>query len=83
MIKEYKWILLLVVLIITISKDIIKNMIGSTIYNIIVICVMSIGGVYVLPQFIQYIKCNDSYDIKSMKKELMIFCIMILVTIIF
>ena len=44
---------------------------------------MSIGGIYVLSQFIEYIKCNDSYDIKSMKKELMIFCIMILVTIIF
>jgi len=82
-IKEYKWVLPLVVLIITVFKDIIKNIIGSTIYNIIVICIISIGGVYVLSQFIEYLKYNNSYDIKSMKKELILFCIMILVTMIF
>ncbi len=81
--KEYRWFLWLVFLIITIFKDIIKNTIGSSIYNIIITCIMSIAGIYILYQFIEYIKNNDSYDIKNMRKELILSSIMILTTVIF
>lgn len=44
---------------------------------------MSIAGIYILYQFREYIKNNDNYDIKSMKKELILSYIMILATVIF
>ena len=82
-VKEYRWILWLTFLIITISKDIIKNTIGLATYNIIITCIMSISGIYILYQFIEYIKYNSTYDIKNMKKELIFSSIMILATVIF
>ena len=81
--KEYKWLLMLVCLIITISKDFIKNIIGSFTYNTIITYIMSILGIYVFYQLIKYIKNNDKYDIKNMKKELIIYFIMILITVIY
>ena len=82
-VKEYRWVLWLAFLIISISKDIIKNTIGLATYNIIITCIMSIAGIYILYQFREYIKNNDNYDIKSMKKELILSYIMILATVIF
>ena len=81
--KEYKWVLPLVFLIITVSRGFIKNIIVSLAYNIIIICIMSIFGIYILYQFIEYIKYNDSYDIKSKKKELILCSVMILATVIY
>ena len=81
--KEYKWVLPLVYLIITISKDFIKSIIGSFTYNIIITCTMSILGIYVLYQLIEYIKNNDRCDIKNMKKELIVYFIMIFITVIY
>lgn len=81
--KEYKWVLPLVCLVITTSKDFIKSIIGSFTYNIIITCVMSILGIYVLYQLIEYIKNDDRYDIKNMKKELIVYFIMILITVIY
>ena len=83
MLKEYSWILPLVFLILTISKNFIKSIIGSFTYNIIIICIMSILGIYIIYQLIEYIKNNDSYDIKNMKKELILSSIMILATVTF
>jgi len=81
--KEYRWVLPLICLIITISKDFIKSIIGSFTYNIIITCTMSILGIYVLYQLIEYIKNDDRYDIKNMKKELIVYFIMIFITIIY
>ena len=82
-VKEYRCFLWLAILIVTIFKDIIKNTIGLYTYNTIIIFVMSIAGIYILYQFIEYIKNNDRYDIKNMKKELTISSIMILATVIY
>lgn len=82
-IKEHRWILLLVFLIITISKGIIKNVIGADTYNIIIIFIMSAFGIYLGDQFIEYVKNNEKYDIKNMKKELIICFFMILATVIY
>ena len=57
MLKEYRWVLPLVFLIITISKNVIKSIIGSFTYNIIIICVMAIVAIYILCQLIKYIIC--------------------------
>ena len=83
MLKEYRWVLALVFLILTISKNFIKSIIGSFTYNIIIICVMAIVGIYILYQFIEYIKYNERYDIKNLKKELILSSVMILLTIIY
>ena len=80
MLKEYRWVLPLVFLIITISKNFIKSIIGSFTYNIIIICVMAIVGIYILCQLIEYIKYNENYDIKNMKRELICCYLMILFT---
>ncbi|MCC3669356.1 hypothetical protein [Terrisporobacter mayombei] len=82
-VKEYRWVLWLAFLIITISKDIIKNTIGLATYNIVITCIMSIFGIYILYQLIEYIKYNNTYNIKNMKKELILSFIMILATVIF
>lgn len=79
--KEYRWILPLVCLILTISKNFIKSIIGSFAYNIIIICIMTIVGIYILYQLIEYIKNNDNYDIKNMKRELICYSLMILFTV--
>lgn len=81
MLKEYRWVLPLVFLILTISKNFIKSIIGSFTYNIIIICIMVIVGIYILYQLIEYIKNNDSYDIKNMKRELICYSLMILFTV--
>ena len=78
--KEYRWVLPLVFLILTISKNFIKSIIGSFTYNIIIICVMAIVGIYILCQLIKYIKYNENYDIKNMKRELICYSLMILFT---
>ena len=83
MLKEYRWVLPLVFLVLTIFKNFIKSTIGLFTYNIIIICIMSVAGGYILYQFIEYIKSNDRYDIKNMKKELTFSFIIILVTIIY
>ena len=83
MLKEYRWVLPLVFLVLTISKNFIKSIIGSFTYNIIIICIMSIAGIYILYQFIEYIKYNERYDIKNLKKELILSSVMILLTIIY
>ena len=80
-IKEYRWVLLLVFLIITISKNFIKSIIGSFTYNIIIICVMVIVGIYILCQLIEYLKYNKKYDIKNMKRELIYCSIITLFTV--
>ena len=59
MLKEYRWVLPLVFLVLTISKNFIKSIIGSFAYNIIIICIMSIAGIYILYQFIEYIKYKN------------------------
>ena len=74
-------ILPLVCLILTISKNFIKSIIGSFAYNIIIICIMTIVGIYILYQLIEYIKNNDNYDIKNMKRELICYSLMILFTV--
>ena len=83
MLKEYRLVLPLVFLVLTISKNFIKSIIGSFAYNIIIICIMSIAGIYILYQFIEYIKYNERYDIKNLKKELILSSVMILLTIIY
>ena len=80
MLKEYRWVLPLVFLIITISKNVIKSIIGSFTYNIIIICVMAIVAIYILCQLIKYRKYNENYDIKNIKRELICYSLMILFT---
>lgn len=82
-IKEYRWVFPLVFLVLTISKDFIKSIIGSPTYNIIITCIISILGIYIIYQLIGYIKNNDRYNIKNMKKEFMISFIMIVATLIY
>lgn len=82
-VKEYRWVLWLLILLSIISKNLIQSMIGLTLYKIIITFTMSIVGIYILYQFIQYIKNNDSYDIKNIKKELLICFSVIIFTVIY
>ena len=80
-IKEHRWILLLVVLVITISKDFIKASIGANIYNSIIACITSFIGIYLIYGFVEYIKKNEKYDMKKDKLAIIISSMMILCTV--
>ena len=82
-VKENRWIVLLIFLTLIIAKDFIKSTILSFIYNMIIICIMSILGIYVTYQFIEYMKNNDNYDIKDIKRVLIGNILMILATVIY
>ena len=82
-VKEYRWIVWLIFLTLIIAKDFIKSTILSFIYNMIIICIMSILGIYVIYQFIEYMKKNDNYDIKDRKRVLIGNMLMILATVIY
>ena len=64
-------------------KDFIKSTILSFIYNMIIICTISILGIYVTYKFIEYMKNNDKYDIKDIKRVLIGNMLMILATVIY
>lgn len=82
-VKEYRWIVWLIFLTLIIAKDFIKSTILSFIYNMIIICIMSILGIYVTYQFIEYMKKNDNYDIKDRKRVLIGNILTILATVIY
>ena len=82
-VKEYRWIVWLIFLTLIIAKDFIKSTILSFIYNMIIICIMSILGIYVIYQFIEYMKKNDNYDIKDRKRVLIGNILTILATVIY
>ena len=82
-VKENRWIVLLIFLTLIIAKDFIKSTILSFIYNMIIICIMSILGIYVTYQFIEYMKKNDNYDIKDRKRVLIGNILTILATVIY
>ena len=82
-VKEYRWIVLLIFITLIIAKDFIKSTILSFIYNMIIICIMSILGIYVTYQFIEYMKNNYKYDIKDIKRVLIGNILMILATVIY
>ena len=82
-VKENRWFVLLIFLTLIIAKDFIKSTILSFIYNMIIICIMSILGIYVTYQFIEYMKNNDKYDIKDMKRVLIGNILTILATVIY
>ena len=82
-VKEYRWIVWLIFLTLIIAKDFIKSTILSFIYNMIIICIISILGIYVTYKFIEYMKNNDKYDIKDMKRVLIGNILTILATVIY
>ena len=82
-VKEYRWIVWLIFLTLIIAKDFIKSTILSFIYNMIIICIMSILGIYVTYEFIEYMKKNDNYDIKDRKRVLIGNILTILATVIY
>ena len=82
-VKENRWIVLLIFLTLIIAKDFIKSTILSFIYNMIIICIISILGIYVTYKFIEYMKNNDKYDIKDMKRVLIGNILTILATVIY
>jgi len=79
-IKENRWIILLVFFVITVSKDFIKRIIGANTYNIIISCIMSLIGIYLVYAFIEYIKNNEKHDMKKDKLGIIIYSMMILLT---
>ena len=82
-VKENRWIVLLIFLTLIIAKDFIKSTILSFIYNMIIICIISILGIYVTYKFIEYMKKNDNYDIKDRKRVLIGNILTILATVIY
>ena len=79
-IKENRWIILLVFCGLTVSKDFIKRIIGANTYNIIIVCIMSLIGIYLTYGFIEYIKKNEEYDMKKDKSSIIISSMMILLS---
>lgn len=79
-IKEHRWIILLVFFVSTVSKGFIKRIIGVNTYNIIIVSIMSLIGIYLIYGFIEYIKKNKKYDMKKDKLNIIISSVMILLT---
>ena len=79
-IKENRWIIWLVFLLITVCKDFIKKVIGINTYNVIIIFMMTLIGIYIIYGFIEYLKNNEKYDMKKDKLGIIISSIMILLT---
>ena len=59
-IKENRWIIWLVFLLITVCKNLIKKVIGINTYNVIIIFMMTLIGIYIIYGFIEYIKKMQS-----------------------
>ena len=59
-IKENRWIIWLVFLLITVCKDFVKKVIGINTYNVIIIFMMTLIGIYIIYGFIEYIKKMQS-----------------------
>ena len=59
-IKENRWIIWLVFLLITVCKNFIKKVIGINTYNVIIIFMMTLIGIYIIYDFIEYIKKMQS-----------------------
>ena len=78
--KEHRWIMLLVICGLTVSKDFIKRIIGANTYNIIIVCIMSLIVIYQTYGFIEYIKKNEKYDMKKDKSSIIISSMMILLS---
>ena len=68
--KEHRWIMLLVICGLTVSKDFIKRIIGANTYNIIIVCIMSLIGIYL----------TYGYDMKKDKSSIIISSMMILLS---
>ncbi|MFQ7521201.1 MAG: hypothetical protein ACLSWP_12425 [Terrisporobacter sp.] len=79
-IKENRWIIWLVFLLITVCKNFIKKVIGINTYNVIIIFMMTLIGIYIIYGFIEYLKNNEKYDMKKDKLGIIISSIMILLT---
>ena len=50
-IKENRWIIWLVFLLITVCKDFVKKVIGINTYNVIIIFMMTLIGIYIIIRF--------------------------------
>ena len=50
-IKENRWIIWLVFLLITVCKNFIKKVIGINTYNVIIIFMMTLIGIYIIIRF--------------------------------
>ena len=59
-IKENRWIIWWVFLLITVCKNFIKKVIGINTYNVIIIFMMTLIGIYIIYDFIEYIKKMQS-----------------------
>ena len=78
--KKIDGLLWLVFLLITVCKNFIKKVIGINTYNVIIIFMMTLIGIYIIYGFIEYIKKNAKYDMKKDKLGIIISSIMILLT---
>lgn len=74
--KEHRWTIHLVILGIILFKDFIKKIIGSSIYNIIIICTMILIWLSLIYGCIGYIKQHEEYDIKKDRFSIIYFSIM-------
>ena len=79
-IKENRWIIWLVFLLITVRKNFIKKVIGINTYNVIIIFMMTLIGIYIIYGFIEYLKNNEKYDMKKDKSSIIISSMMILLS---
>ena len=81
--KEYQWLILLILLVITISKDLITDIIGKNIYNLIIIFIMILFGIYLECYLIRYIKNPENAELKRLKVGFIISSILIFSTVIY
>lgn len=82
-IKEYRWAIFLTFFLANVCKGAIANVIGSFSYNLIIILIAIIAGVYMECELVSYIKNSEKYDIKNVKKELIYGSIMIFITVMY
>ncbi|WP_042274584.1 hypothetical protein [Faecalimicrobium dakarense] len=81
--KEWKWLIALVVLVITTSKGFIIDIIGKSTYNIIIFSVMFLFGAYLEYYLIKDIKSSKDFEFKILEKDFIIASILIFITMIY
>ncbi|MBO3444912.1 hypothetical protein [Clostridium sp. CCUG 7971] len=83
--KEWKWLIPLIFLVITVSKGFIIDIIGRNTYNIIIFSIIFLFGAYLEYSLIKAIKSYKDFEFKILEKEknFIITSILIFITMIY
>ncbi|MGX4600055.1 hypothetical protein [Faecalimicrobium sp. JNUCC 81] len=81
--KEWKWLILLIFLVITVSKDFIIDIICKSTYNIIIFSIIFLFGAYLEYCLIKNIKSSKDFEFKILEKNFIITSILIFITMIY